>query len=40
VIKVEAGGTFNLATWAGQGRRYLLDVQNGLLAVEGNHDFY
>jgi hypothetical protein len=40
VIRVEAGGTFNLATWSGDGRRYLLDVIGGRLAVEGNNDFY
>jgi cyanophycinase len=39
VKRVEAGGTFNLASWAG-GRRYLLDVINGRLAVEGNNDIY
>jgi hypothetical protein len=43
VIRVRPGETFNLSTWAagdGQDRRYLLDVIDGRLAVEGNHDFY
>jgi hypothetical protein len=40
VIKVGAGGAFDLNTWSGGDRRYLLDVIDGRLAVEGNNDIY
>lgn len=43
VIRVGSGGTFNLDTWTGgpdRVRRYLLDVIDGRLAVEGNNDIY
>jgi hypothetical protein len=42
VIRVAAGGTFNLNTWAAGGvsRHYRIDATNGLLAVKGNNDFY
>ena len=42
VIRVAAGGTFNINTWtAGAGsRRYRINVNNGNLSVEGNNDFY
>lgn len=41
VIRVAAGGTFNLGTWpAAAGKNYKINVSNGRLAVEGNNDFY
>jgi hypothetical protein len=41
VIRVAAGGTFNLGTWtAAAGKKYKINVNNGLLSVEGNNDFY
>jgi hypothetical protein len=42
VIRVAAGGTFNLNTWAAGGvsRHYRINAINGLLAVEGNNDYY
>lgn len=41
VIRVAAGGTFNLGTWtAAAGKDYTINVNNGLLSVEGNNDFY
>jgi hypothetical protein len=41
-IKVGAGGRISLSTWAAEagGRRYLIDVLDGRLAVEGNCDIY
>ena len=45
VIRVPVGLNFNLGTWASGdgipgGRKYQIDVINGLLAVKGNNDFY
>jgi hypothetical protein len=41
VIRVAAGGTFNLGNWTTvAGKNYKINVNNGLLAVEGNNDFY
>jgi cyanophycinase-like exopeptidase len=41
VIRVAAGGTFNLGTWtAAAGLHYKINVNKGLLSVEGNNDFY
>ncbi len=42
VIRVAAGGTFNLGAWTAGGisRHYRIDVINGHLAVEGNNDIY
>ncbi len=41
VIRVATGGTFNLGTWtAAAGKNYKINVNKGLLSVEGNNDYY
>ena len=42
VIRVAAGGTFNLNTWTASvgSRRYRINVNKGQLSVEGNNDIY